>query len=115
MVADRLDCRLVVFRRCVFGVMHNRAVVVVSKVEAILHMAEEIVLHAGHDVLEDDVDEQIAVRTTLLVPKSDRVPDLVNAVSGGAIRTERYELLITLSADGGRAATARARGHVVGF
>ena len=64
--------------------MHDGAKVVGAKVDAILNVLIEIVAGLLHDRVELDGHELIAVLPALLMPQSDRVADLVNAVPGAA-------------------------------
>ena len=110
---DRDDRVLPISGERVARVMHDRAVVVPSDVIAVIHMLGEVVDRRRDDVRPLNRDEGVAILAALLMPQSDHVPDLVNAITCRAPITKGDRLASTLPADERRTAIARNEFHPV--
>src|SRR6185437_7528681 len=97
----------------VSGVAHAGAVDVGADVVAVGDVLVEVVLEPRLNLVPVDGHEGVAILTRLLVPKTDRVPDLVDRVARAAVGPEVHELLATSATHGGRASVGRTECHPV--
>lgn len=107
----RADGRQSILRKGVRRVVHQRAEVVRSDVDAIvaeIAITLEIVPLRRDDVVPQDGHETVAVGAALLVPQTERMAELVHDVAHGAAVRDFDELLAALAARG-RAAPLHRR------